>query len=510
MYKNTGCFLFFIILLLNPGIFNFAVAEQQKVFHVYVEHLPDYAQITSSVIMDAQKDWENSNPQIKFENVQSESEADVTISWLKEYETTKIGEYDYGNHFIHISLGDNNCLGKWQPFSAEFVKLIAEHEFGHFLGLGHSSDPKDIMYPIVPGHQYGIIEVEKDFEPNYFWFVPTCTSRDTTSFNFQITTSEPTYGFDVYFVPSIEELYKNSRGEKFQYYTGSECFGKNFRSFGGTCDGITKGSGLLIMVSHTLTKSVATFNVKLSETSGIDIQKLPALPIPTPPTIPSPTPAPTPTPIPTPKPSPPVTPTVGKLIVDKEEFVVTKYQSLTQVNVHGIINDPMHGKVILTVHKPDGITENREVHITNDGEFSSPLLFDSNSPVGQYLISAFYQEGYVGIISFFVVQAQTPEVQTQTEKIAPDMPSIIPPWIKNNAKWWADEKISDNDFVSAIEYLIQQGMIKISIIKSGLNPSNDIPLWIKNNARWWSSGQISDDEFIKGMQWLIANGIIKV
>ena len=90
------------------------------------------------------------------------------------------------------------------------------------------------------------------------------------------------------------------------------------------------------------------------------------------------------------------------------------------------------------------------------------------------------------------------------------MPQTIPAWIKNNAKWWADGKISDNNFVSGIQYLIQQGIMKMPETKSNLNPSNDIPSWIKNDAHWWSSGQISDDEFIKGMQWLITNGIIRV
>ncbi len=38
---------------------------------------------------------------------------------------------------------------------------------------------------------------------------------------------------------------------------------------------------------------------------------------------------------------------------------------------------------------------------------------------------------------------------------------IIPSWIKNNAKWWSDGIISDSEYVSAIEYLINQGIIKL-------------------------------------------------
>jgi len=38
---------------------------------------------------------------------------------------------------------------------------------------------------------------------------------------------------------------------------------------------------------------------------------------------------------------------------------------------------------------------------------------------------------------------------------------IVPSWIKNTAGYWADNEISDIEFVNAIEYLIAQGTIEI-------------------------------------------------
>ena len=37
----------------------------------------------------------------------------------------------------------------------------------------------------------------------------------------------------------------------------------------------------------------------------------------------------------------------------------------------------------------------------------------------------------------------------------------IPDWIKNNAKWWADDLISDEDFVESIQYLVKKGIILV-------------------------------------------------
>ena len=38
---------------------------------------------------------------------------------------------------------------------------------------------------------------------------------------------------------------------------------------------------------------------------------------------------------------------------------------------------------------------------------------------------------------------------------------ILPSWVKNNAKWWAEGKISDSEYAQAIQYLLDQGIIKI-------------------------------------------------
>ena len=88
--------------------------------------------------------------------------------------------------------------------------------------------------------------------------------------------------------------------------------------------------------------------------------------------------------------------------------------------------------------------------------------------------------------------------------------NTIPSWIKNNAKWWADNKINDNDFISGIEYLIDDKIIKISAHVNNEDTTDVIPSWIKNNAGWWSSGKISDDDFLTGIEYLIENGIINV
>ena len=86
----------------------------------------------------------------------------------------------------------------------------------------------------------------------------------------------------------------------------------------------------------------------------------------------------------------------------------------------------------------------------------------------------------------------------------------IPSWIKNNAGWWSGDQITDDDFVQGIQYLIQQGIMKIPPTQSGSETSQVIPSWIKNNAGWWANDQITDDDFVQGIQYLIQQGIMRV
>ena len=88
----------------------------------------------------------------------------------------------------------------------------------------------------------------------------------------------------------------------------------------------------------------------------------------------------------------------------------------------------------------------------------------------------------------------------------------IPVWIKNNAGWWAADQIGDTDFVSGIQYLINQKIMMIPLAdqSSESEAAAEIPDWIKNNAGWWADGLITDTDFVSGIQWLITNGIMKI
>ena len=92
----------------------------------------------------------------------------------------------------------------------------------------------------------------------------------------------------------------------------------------------------------------------------------------------------------------------------------------------------------------------------------------------------------------------------------------IPNWIKNVAGWWGSGIISENEFLTGIEYLVNNNIILINFvpcndeIQSQYGNTKSIPDWIKNNANWWSENLIDDTDFINGLQYLIEYKIIKI
>ena len=86
----------------------------------------------------------------------------------------------------------------------------------------------------------------------------------------------------------------------------------------------------------------------------------------------------------------------------------------------------------------------------------------------------------------------------------------VPSWVKSNAGWWADGTITDDEFISGMEFLIAEDIIKVPQITISSEMQKSVPSWVKSNAGWWADGTITDDEFTNGIEHLIKSGLVVV
>lgn len=76
----------------------------------------------------------------------------------------------------------------------------------------------------------------------------------------------------------------------------------------------------------------------------------------------------------------------------------------------------------------------------------------------------------------------------------------IPIWFKTTAKNWSQGKISDDEFMQAVQYLTKQGILNIPYYNSPATSTQSLLSWIRTSASSWSDGKITDDEFLNALK----------
>lgn len=111
----------------------------------------------TSFVDYALKIWDDAEERIKFVYTTSSSDAHIVVSFednlMEKYNENYLGltEYDLNRNrriirsYIEISMFKFND----KLVSDGEIKATIIHEFGHALGLGHSSNHSDLMYPYI-------------------------------------------------------------------------------------------------------------------------------------------------------------------------------------------------------------------------------------------------------------------------------------------------------------------------------------------------------------------------
>jgi hypothetical protein len=141
---------------------------------------------------------------------------------------------------------------------------------------------------------------------------------------------------------------------------------------------------------------------------------------------------------------------VGKISLKKNAFQLKDYQGgITSVNIFGVLNDFHESyRLKIEITKPNKQIDSFRVLPTESG-FEYTYQLKNDFPIGEYVITGLDER--------------------ENKKLPPltftvglsDKSKKIPQWVKNNAGWWAENLISEKEFLSAIEYLVNNGIILV-------------------------------------------------
>ena len=95
--------------------------------------------------------WTSAGVPVRFDFDGDSTNAEVTVKWRIQFEIERTGQtdvtWDENGHIQGAVLTLATFDPKGQPMSVDDIRVVATHEVGHVLGLDHSKDSTDIMYP---------------------------------------------------------------------------------------------------------------------------------------------------------------------------------------------------------------------------------------------------------------------------------------------------------------------------------------------------------------------------
>lgn len=247
--------LIIIVAMTSYYLISAYVLQQQAINKqsIYVHLQPEWNSYPTNIIYDVTNVWSQT------EHRQLSAEARLQITKERNVEELR---YLHGKSYIIVQHDNTNCYDVWEPHYARFGADVVRHHIEYLSGLQKSPDPNIVLYTPMPSKQ-DQKEHETQIIGGYSQYIPICTDRETSSFDYAVRINDATVGFDVYFVPSIEEKKNYDEGKNFRYYEG--CVGINYVRFSGSCNNVSKNSGLLIVVPDNLSMPLTKFDVWLYE-----------------------------------------------------------------------------------------------------------------------------------------------------------------------------------------------------------------------------------------------------
>lgn len=107
----------------------------------------------------------------------------------------------------------------------------------------------------------------------------------------------------------------------------------------------------------------------------------------------------------------------------------------------------------------------------------------------------------------YKIEIEYEGAESSTEFQIVDSGNIVMPFGSTTiVPQWSNGKISDYLF---LKFLVEKKIIVVSDSQT-ITEKTNIPGWFKTNGHWWSERKITDDEFVRGLQYLVNQRLVNI
>jgi hypothetical protein len=221
------------------------VTTQLNEYSNYVHFQPEWKSYPRNLIVDVSTTWER---QII---AGSGEKSDISKHGAKQRQNSL--QYVNDKPIVAVQYDYRDCQSQWFHYAKTGLDFI-----GNQLELLEGNKQ-------VPNIAYSDELQKQKLQNGFAQFIPICTSKESTSYEYTISINDDAVGFDAFFVPSqIQQENYFSLPENFEYYAQTGCSVTNHQKYFGSCN-VDKNAGLLIVIPDELSRPMTKISIELTE-----------------------------------------------------------------------------------------------------------------------------------------------------------------------------------------------------------------------------------------------------